>query len=81
MVKVGYEYTLSVPQHSELASIIHECFCSNRGFATATSLDVVARRPGRLATRSVNILFQVCLLSSRLPLAWRVRGFATNHHE
>ena len=37
-----------------LARIIHERFCCNRGFAAATSLDTVARRPGRRARRSVD---------------------------
>ena len=41
---------------SSLTRIIHERFCCNHGFAAAASLTA-----GGLATRSVNILFQVCL--------------------
>ena len=44
-----------------LARIIHEGFYCNRRYAAATSLTA-----GGLAARSVNILFQVCLPSSRL---------------
>ena len=43
------------------ARMIHEHFCSNRGFAAATSLPA-----GGLAAQSVNMLFQVCLPPSRL---------------
>jgi hypothetical protein len=44
-----------------LTRIIHEGFYCNRRYAAATSLTA-----GGLAARSVNILFQVCLPSSRL---------------
>ena len=44
-----------------LARIILEDFYCNRRYATATSLTA-----GGLAAQSVNILFQVCLLPSRL---------------
>jgi len=40
-----------------LARMIHDCFCCNRGFVAATSLDAVAWRPGRRVRRSVNMLF------------------------
>ena len=44
-----------------LARIIHEGFYCNRQYAAATSLTA-----GGLAAQSVNILFQVCFLPSRL---------------
>ena len=44
-----------------LARIIHEDFYCNRRYAATTSLTA-----GGLAAQSVNILFQVCLLPSRL---------------
>jgi len=44
-----------------LTRIIHEGFYYNRRYAATTSLAA-----GRLAARSVNILFQVCLSPSRL---------------
>ena len=44
-----------------LARIIHEDFYCNRRYAAATSLTA-----GGLAAQSVNILFQVCFLPSRL---------------
>ena len=46
-----------------LARMIHERFCCNRGFTAATSLSA-----GVLATQSVDILFQVCLPPSWLCL-------------
>jgi len=53
--------------------------------AVTMHLDAVARRPGRRVRRSVGqLLFQVCLPSSRAPracLAWRPRNVATNRHE
>ena len=48
-------------QRATQARIIHEDFYCNRRYAAATSLTA-----GGLAAQSVNILFQVCLLSSRL---------------
>ena len=44
-----------------LARIIHEGFYCNRRYPATTSLTA-----GGLATRSVNILFQVCFPPSRL---------------
>jgi hypothetical protein len=44
-----------------LTRIIYKGFYCNRRYAAATSLTA-----GRLAARSVNILFQVCLPPSRL---------------
>ena len=44
-----------------LARIIHEDFYCNRRYTATTSLTA-----GGLAAQSVNILFQVCLPSSRL---------------
>ena len=44
-----------------LARIIHEDFYRNHRYAAMTSLTA-----GGLAAQSVNILFQVCLSSSRL---------------
>ena len=68
-----------------LARIIHERFCSNRGFAAATSLDAVARRSGRRARRSVGqhtvSSMPPSLAAPRACLAWRLRDFATNRHE
>ena len=53
--------------------------------ATAnTPLRQARQRAGGLAARSVNILFQVCLLPSRLRaprLAWRLGSFVTNSRE
>ena len=48
------------PSHA-LARIIHKDFYCNRRHAAATSLTA-----GGLAAQSINILFQVCLLPSRL---------------
>ncbi len=45
----------------QLARTIHEDFYCNRRYAAATSLTA-----GGLAAQSVNILFQVCFLPSRL---------------
>ena len=68
-----------------LTRIIHERFCCNRGFAAATSLDAVARRPGRRARRSVGqhtvSSMPPSLAAPRACLAWRLRDFATNRHE
>ena len=68
-----------------LARIIHERFCCNRGFAATTSLDAVARRPGRRARRSVGqhtvSSMPPSLAAPRACLAWRLRDFATNRHE
>ena len=47
------DHTLYAISYLLLTRIIHERFCSNRGFAAATSLDAVARHPGRRARRSV----------------------------
>ena len=89
--------TSTIPRHREindflaqkickdLARIIHERFCCNRGFAAATSLDRVARRPGRRARRLVDQHTVSSMPHSRTALraclAWRLRDFATNHHE
>ena len=69
----------------DIARIIHERFCCNRGFAAATSLDAVTWRPGRRARRLVDQHtvssmphFRAAL---RACLAWRLRDFATNRHE
>ena len=51
----------------ELARIIHERFYYNRGYAAAT---------GRLAARSLDILFQVCLTPSRFHVPVSRRVFA-----
>jgi hypothetical protein len=68
-----------------LARIIHERFCCHRGFAAATSLDAVARRPGRRARHSVGqhtvSRMPLSLTAPRACLAWRLRDFATNRHE
>ena len=66
------------------ASNIHERFRCNRGFAAATSLDAVARRPGRRARHSVGqhtVIKYASLTAPRACLAWRLRDFATNRHE
>ena len=67
------------------ASNIHERFRCNRGFAAATSLDAVARRPGRRARHSVRqhtvSSMPPSLTAPRACLAWRLRDFATNRHE
>ena len=44
-----------------IARIIHEDFYCNRRYAAATRLTA-----GGLAAQSVNILFQVCFLPSRI---------------
>jgi len=68
-----------------LARIIHEHFYCNRGFAAATSLDTLARCPGRRARRSVCqhtvLSMPPSLAAPRTCLAWRLRDFATNRHE
>jgi hypothetical protein len=67
------------------ARIIHERFWCNRGFAAATSLDAVARRPGRRGRRSVDqhavLSMPPSLAAPCACLAWRLRDFATNRHE
>ena len=49
------------PNSSDLARIIHVGFYCTRRYATTTSLTA-----GGLVAQSVTILFQVCLLPSRL---------------
>ena len=72
-------------EERELARIIHERFCCNRGFAAATSLDAAGPRPGRRARRSVGqhtvSSMPPSLAAPRACLAWRLRDFATNRHE
>ena len=67
------------------ARITHERFCCNRGFAATTSLDAVARRPGRRARHSVGqhtvSSMPPSLTAPRACLAWRLRDFATNRHK
>jgi hypothetical protein len=67
------------------ASNIHERFRCNHGFAAATSLDAVARRPGRWARHSVGqhtiSSMPPSLTAPRACLAWRLHDFATNRHE
>ena len=57
----------AIPDSLELTHIIHEHFYCNRRYAATTSLDAGSRiQTGSLSAQSVNILFQVCLPSSRL---------------
>ena len=65
-----------VTTETVLTRIIHDDFYCNRRYAAATSLGASFAR-ARLATRSLNILFQVCLGLSRLrmpvsPGVWAV---------
>ena len=68
-----------------LARIIHEHFCCNRGFATATSLDAVgpaSRQAGSPLSRSTSCSrMPPSLAAPRACRTWRLRDFATNRHE
>jgi len=70
---------------SDLARIIHEHFCCNRGFAAATSLDAVgpaSRQAGSPLSRSTSCSrMPPSLAAPRACLAWRLRDLATNRHE
>ena len=69
----------------DLARIIHECFYSNRRYATATSLAQGVVRPGgqarlsepRHTVSSMPRFFKAL----RARLVSRLDGFVTNHHE
>jgi cellulose synthase (UDP-forming) len=64
--------------HGELARIIHEHFCCNRGFAATTSL----RRAGSpFAPSAYCSSMPRALTAPRTRLATRLRDFATNRHE